>query len=66
MVVSFSWEDLRSGDVRVKRTNFTVTDSYLPHEPFGETFFQGSEALINKLARQIVQQLESDFPDSDS
>jgi hypothetical protein len=61
MVVSFTWTDLRTGKTLAERTNFAVTDTYLPHEPFSETYFQGSEALINRLARRIVEQMESDW-----
>lgn len=59
--VSFTWEDLRSGTTLVKKTNFPVSDVYLPTEPFNETFFLGSEALMERLARRIVETMESDW-----
>ena len=59
--VSFQWEDLRSGTVLVKETNFPVSDVYLPPEPFNEDFFLGSEALMERLARRIVETMEADW-----
>lgn len=59
--VSFTWEDLRTGQVLVKKDHFTVSDVYLPTEPFNETFFLGSESLMEKLARRIVETMEADW-----
>jgi hypothetical protein len=59
--VSFQWEDLRSGAVLVKKTNFPVSDVYLPPAPFNEDFFLGSEAVMERLARRIVETMESDW-----
>jgi hypothetical protein len=61
IVVSFAWKDLRTGDVHRHNGNFPVTGTYIPHEPLGEDFFQGSEDVINKLARRIVEQMESEW-----
>lgn len=59
--VSFTWEDLRSGKVLVKKTKFAVSDVYLPPSPFNEGFFLGSEALMERLARRIVETMEADW-----
>jgi hypothetical protein len=59
--VSFTWEDLRSGAILVKKTNFAVSDVYLPPGPFNEGFFLGSEALMERLAQRIVETMESDW-----
>lgn len=58
LVVSFRWTDLRSGkDIRVRK-NFRVSATYIPAEPLSEDFFQGSEDVINRLAKRIVEQME--------
>ena len=57
--VSFQWKDLRNGDIRVSRSNFSTSGTYISHEPFDRDFFQGSEDVINKLARRIVEQMEN-------
>ncbi len=59
--VSFTWKDLRSGKVLTEYTDFRVADVYIPHEPLGEDFFQGSEAVINRLARRIVETMETEW-----
>lgn len=59
--VSFTWSDLRSGDVRAERSNVRVSGTYIPHEPVSEDFFIGSEDVIDRLARRVVEQMESDW-----
>ncbi len=59
--VSFQWEDLRSGTILVKKTNFPVSAVYLPTAPFNENFFLGSEALAERLAIRIVETMEADW-----
>jgi outer membrane lipopolysaccharide assembly protein LptE/RlpB len=61
VTVSFAWRDLRSGETIVERSNFPVTGRYITHAPFSEDFFQGSEDVINRLARRIVEEMESPF-----
>ncbi len=57
----FVWKDLRNGKVLVEHTNFCVADTYIPASPVSEDFFQGSESLINRLARRIVETMEKDW-----
>jgi outer membrane lipopolysaccharide assembly protein LptE/RlpB len=59
--VSFTWTDLRSGKVLVKRKGFHQAGSYIPPTPFGEDFYQGSEDVVNKLAQRIVEQLAAEW-----
>ncbi len=59
--VAFKWEDLRTGDVIVDRRNFRVADVYIPPHPFNEDFFRGSESLMERLARRIVETMEADW-----
>ena len=59
ITVSFNWTDLRSGKVRKSCPDFHVAGTYIPPAPFGEDFFQGSEDVIDELARRIVEQMEA-------
>lgn len=58
-VMAFTWTDLRTGEELEKRTNFRVAGTYLTTPPFREEFFQGSQAIINKAARRIVESMEA-------
>ena len=58
LTVSFTWTDLRTGKVLVRRAGYSVTATYIPPPGFNEDFFLGSEAVLDKLARQIVDQME--------
>lgn len=62
--VSFTWTDLRNGSILARATGFRQSDTYIPRQPLGEDFFQGSESLINKLAQRIVEQMEVDWSPS--
>jgi len=61
VTVSFTWTDLRTGKVLAQRKGFREAGAYVPPQPFGEDFFQGSEDVVNKLARRIVEQMEADW-----
>lgn len=61
MTVSFTWTDLRTGEVLAKRTKYVITSNYIPPLPFNEDFFEGSEDAINRLARRVVEQMEEDW-----
>ncbi len=56
--VSFVWEDLRNGQIITEKKNFNVAATYIPDEDQSEDFGIGSEDLINRLARRIVEQME--------
>ncbi len=59
MVVSFTWTDLRDGQIIDQQKNFRVAGSYIEEDPLSEDFFQGSEDVVNKLAKRIVEQMEA-------
>lgn len=59
LVLSFTWTDLRDGRTLAKHSNFPVTATYIPHDPLREDFFQGSEDVLNRAAKRIVEQMES-------
>ena len=59
MNVSFAWKDLRSGELLVRRDRFLQSAEYLPLA--GESFHQGSQIAIDKIAARIVEQMEADW-----
>ncbi|MFB3892177.1 MAG: LPS assembly lipoprotein LptE [Phycisphaerae bacterium] len=58
MEVSFTWTDLRTGKILVRRSGYAVTARYIQPPDFNEDFFLGSEAVFDKLARQVVNLME--------
>ena len=61
MIIGFTWRDLNTGEVIVERVALRVTGAYIPHEPLGEDFFQGSQDVIEKAARLVVEHMEADW-----
>jgi len=61
MSVSFTWTDLRSGKAIKQVANLHQSAVYIPPSPLNEDFFQGSEDVVNRLARRVVEQMESDW-----
>ncbi len=59
--VAITWTDLRTGKVLAKHTNIRATGTYVPHHPLDEDFFQGSEDVIDRTARAIVERMEADW-----
>lgn len=58
MTVSFTWRDLRTGKPIVDVKKMKVAGSYTRECPITEDFFLGSEGVINRLARQVVEKME--------
>ncbi len=56
--ISFTWTDLRTGKAIVKWTRMRVAATYRPHAPLNQDFFQGSEAVVNKAAKRVVEKME--------
>lgn len=59
--LSFTWKDLRTGKVLVEHKNFRIADTYITHQPLGEDFFQGSEAVVNRIAQRVVETMEAEW-----
>ena len=57
LIVDFTWTDLRTGEVRLRKRGFRVASEYIPPAPFAEDFFLGSESAIDRIAQRIVEQL---------
>ena len=61
IVVSYQWKDLRTGVVLAKRDKMEVARTYVPAGPMNQGFFQGSEDVINHIARRIVESMEVEW-----
>ena len=63
MTIAFEWRDLRLGEVLVRRDRLQVTGTYIPDSPLSETFFDGSQDVIEKAAIRIVEHMETPWGD---
>ncbi len=61
MSISFTWTDLRTGEPIVDWTTMRVAGTYRPHEPLSQDFFQGSEVVVNRIAKRIVERMEPEW-----
>jgi len=57
--LSFTWKDLRTGQIIVEEPKLIVADAYITQPPLASDFFGGSEKVINEAARRIVEHLEA-------
>jgi hypothetical protein len=60
-LVTWTWKDLRSGQMLAERKRYRYSCVYLPSDPYNEDFFRGSEDLMDRLARRIVESMEADW-----
>ncbi len=56
---AFQWTDLRSGEVLAENAALEVTATYIPD--LGTDFFQGSQDLVDKAARRVVEHMEAEW-----
>ena len=59
LVVSFTWKNLRTGEILVQRRNFDERANFVP--VLGESESVGAADTIQKLALGIVQELQADW-----
>jgi hypothetical protein len=59
IVVRYRWKDMRTGKMLKEMPRLVQNVEYVP--PVGETFFIASEDGMNKLARKIVDSMESEW-----
>ena len=57
--VDFTWKDLRTGQILVKRQNFEQTTTFYP--TLGEGQFVGNQQAVERLGLAIVQELQADW-----
>jgi hypothetical protein len=61
VTIDFQWKDLRSGKVLVERKSFSGHGLFVPSRPTGEPIEIGEFAAVQQLARDIVDQMRSDW-----
>jgi hypothetical protein len=61
VTVSFEWTDARTGEVLVTRRGFSVAEPFAPVRGAGERLEVGEAAAIDRLARDIVAELRSEW-----
>lgn len=61
ITVEFEWKDARNGKVLVARSNFSASDTFVPTEGLNERIETGQHGAIQRLARDIVAELRSNW-----
>lgn len=61
MTVSFMWKDLRTMKSIIDWDRMRVAGTYRPHGPLDQDFFQGSELVLNRIAKRIVERMEQEW-----
>lgn len=59
--IDFEWKDVRTGRVLVERKAFTADSVFMPSAPVGEPIELGQFAVVEKLARDIVNEMRADW-----
>lgn len=59
MIVNFTWKNLRTGQIIVERHGFDQRAAYFPTLGEGQTV--GSQQVVERLALDIVQELQADW-----
>ncbi len=61
LVVDFDWKDVRTGKTLVSRRNFVASESFVPATPANERIEAGQHAAVQRMARDIVAELRSNW-----
>lgn len=61
ITVSFEWKRNTTGEVLVARRNFKASDEFVPAQGAQERIELGERAAIDRLARDIVNELRSSW-----
>jgi hypothetical protein len=57
LTIAFRWQDLRTGEILAEEKNLQISSTYI--QDFNEDFFQGSQDVIDRAARRIVEHMEA-------
>ncbi len=57
--VAVRWQNVRSGEIVMELAELKVAGEYIPR--LGEDEFRGSQVAVEKLARRIVEKMESQW-----
>lgn len=61
LTVEFQWKDNRTNKVLVTRKDFSASESFVPARGAGESLELGQQAAISRLARDIVNEMRSNW-----
>lgn len=61
LTVDFQWKDARTGKTLVSRKNFTASDTFVPAQGVGERIEVGMNGAVQRLARDIVNEMRSNW-----
>ncbi|MCE7974868.1 MAG: hypothetical protein DYG92_11205 [Leptolyngbya sp. PLA1] len=61
ITVDFEWKDVRSGEMIISRREFAAADTFVPSNPSGERLDTGRVGAANRLARDLVWELRSNW-----
>jgi hypothetical protein len=61
LTMAFTWKNLRTGEILTQEPALSVSGTYIPDEPLGEDFFQGSQSVIEDAAIRIVESMEAEW-----
>ncbi len=61
ITVEFEWKDARNGKVLVSRKDFSASDTFIPTQGLNERIETGQHGAIQRLARDIVAELRSNW-----
>lgn len=61
ITVDFTLRDTRTGKTIVGRRNFQTTDVFVPVQPVGERLEVGENAVTQRLAKDLVNELRSNW-----
>lgn len=57
LVIRWRWQDMRTGKLLVDEPRFVTTIEYV--RPVGETVFHARDEAVNRMARRMVEAMES-------
>ncbi len=57
LVIRFRWQDMRTGKLLADQPRFVTTVEYV--RPVGETVFHARDEAVNKIARRVVETMET-------
>jgi hypothetical protein len=61
LTVDFDWKDSRTGKTLVSRRSFTASEAFVPASPANERIESGQHAAVQRIARDIVAELRSNW-----
>lgn len=61
VTIDFEWKDLRTGAMLVERKSFSGQGLFVPSRPTGEPIAIGEYAAVQLLARDVVDELRSNW-----